>query len=297
MKLYYAGALSLAALQGATAFSFTVDGAPPLNLKACGARTAREPVAMEAAASTPTSRAWRMHDIGPGNSLVQRIEGQTRTMRKTWKLNDIGRGCVQVAIESEGHPVHADLQLWMGLDWTPFSLKTYSEDGKRRPIKTLVGTCNIIANNQEAAMVEVASNKAVRYKDEMEFSIKSPSKIAMVPAEIPARTQGTMIAGSALHSFTIEESAKQVEIVLRTDGRQLNAKVELLELDAPNKNNPKQVYEVFTDNGDLNRLAVYFHIPEAFSTIRVVNLATVEFPCFATVNQTECQHQRQHSLA
>ena len=58
MKLYYAGAFSLAALQGATAFSFTVGGAPPLNLKACGARTAREPVAMEAAASTPTSRAW-----------------------------------------------------------------------------------------------------------------------------------------------------------------------------------------------------------------------------------------------
>ena len=45
--------------------------------------------------------------------------------------------------------MNAEIQLWLGPDWTPFSLKAYSEDGKLRPIQTLVGTRNT------AAMIEV----------------------------------------------------------------------------------------------------------------------------------------------
>ena len=101
------------------------------------------------------------------------------------------------------------------------------------------------------------------------------------PAEIPAMTHGTVIAGNALNSWSVEDGAKHVEVVLHTDGRQLNAKIELL--NAPN--NPKQVYEVFTNNGDLNRLVVCFDIPEAGNTIRIINLATVEFPFYASINQ------------
>ena len=103
-------ALSLAALQGATAF--TAGGAAPLRL--AGRRAA--PVSMEA-----TVREWDMKAIKSADgSPVQRIEGLTR---KTWKFNDIGKDRVQVALESEGRPVHADIQLWIGPDWTPFSLK------------------------------------------------------------------------------------------------------------------------------------------------------------------------------
>ena len=258
----FAAALSLAALPGAAAFT-----AAPFNLKARAVRAARNPVSMQA------ERAWGMDDITPDGSLVQRIEGQTR---KTWKFNNIAKDRVQVAVESEGRPIHADVQLWMGPDWTPFSLKTYSEDGKMRPVKTLVGTRN------KAAMIEV------RNKSEYEFPIKAASNyasdaMAEVPAEIPANTEGIIIAGNALRSWPIEEGAKQVEVVLHTDGRQLNAKIELLN----GPNNPKQVYEVFTNNGDLNRLVVCFDIPDAGNTLRIVNLATVEFPCFASINQTE----------
>ena len=109
-------ALSLAALQGATAF--TAGGAAPLRL--AGRRAA--PVSMEA-----TVREWDMKAIKSADgSPVQRIEGLTR---KTWKFNDIGKDRVQVALESEGRPVHADIQLWIGPDWTPFSLKV------RRPAR------------------------------------------------------------------------------------------------------------------------------------------------------------------
>ena len=47
------------------------------------------------------------------------------------------------------------------------------------------------------------------------------------------------------------------------------------------------MYEVFTNNGDLNRLVVCFDIPDDGNTIRVVNLATVEFPFYANINEVE----------
>ena len=64
--------------------------------------------------------------------------------------------------------------------------------------------------------------------------------------------------------------------MLNTDGKQLNARVELL--NAPN--NPKQTFEVFTNNGELNSLCVCFNTPDAGNTVRIVNLAPVEFPCY-----------------
>jgi len=64
--------------------------------------------------------------------------------------------------------------------------------------------------------------------------------------------------------------------VLKTEGRQLNARIELL--NAPN--NPKQTYECFTNNGVLNSLCVAFNTPDAGNTVRIVNLATVEFPLY-----------------
>merc|ERR1719271_1308901 len=108
--------------------------------------------------------------------------------RKTWKFNDLSKDRVQVAVTSEGRPVNADIQLWLGPDWTPFTLKAYSEDGKLRPIQTLVGTRN------KAAMIEV-------------------------------RNVGE-------YEFPLDPECEQLEVVLNTDGKQLNARIELL--NAPN---------------------------------------------------------------
>jgi len=217
------------------------------------------------------ARAWDMKEITPDGKLMQRVEGQTR---KTWKFNDLSKDRVQVAVTSEGRPVNADIQLWIGPDWTPFTLKAYSEDGKARPIQTLVGTRN------KSAMIEIMN----RGPYELPISAASnyaKGDMALVPQEIPATTSGERIDGGALRSFPLSESAQQLEVVLNTDGRQLNARVELL--NAPN--NPKQTFEVFTNNGELNSLVVCFDTPDDGNTVRIVNLAPVEFPCYAHLNE------------
>jgi len=222
-------------------------------------------------AAAPDQGGWGMKDITPDGSLVQRVEGKTR---KTWKFNDLSKDRVQLAVTSEGRPVNADVQLWLGPDWTPMTLKAYSEDGKLRPVQTLVGTRN------KAAMIEV------RNTGEYTFPISAASNyatsaMASVPGELGA-TGGVLCQGGALHSFPLDVSTNKLEVVLNTDGKQLNARVELL--NAPN--NPKQTYEIFTNNGQLNCLCVCFNVPDPGSTLRIVNLAPVEFPCYIHLKES-----------
>lgn len=217
------------------------------------------------------ARGWTMNDITPDGKLSQRVEGKTR---KTWKFNDVTKDRVQVALSSTGRPVNADVQLWLGPDWTPMKLKTYSEDGSLRPVQTLIGTRN------KQAMIEVKN------VGEYEFPISAASNyaqgaMAQVPQEIITTTEGVRVDGGALRSFPVDPSTKQLEVVLNTDGRQLNARIEIL--NAPN--NPKQTYEIFTNNGELNCLCVCFNIVDAGNTVRVVNLAPVEFPLNIHVNE------------
>ena len=214
---------------------------------------------------------WDIQEGSPDGALVQRVEGMTR---KTWQFNDLSKDRVSVAVTSEGRPVNADIELWLGPDWTPFTLKAYSEDGKLRPIQTLVGTRN------KAAMIEV------RNVGEYEFPFKAASNYAQgamvdVPKSIPASNPGERIDGGALRSFPLSAETEELEVVLNTDGKQLNARIELL--NAPN--NPKQTFEVFTNNGELNSLCVCFNTPDAGNTVRIVNLAPVEFPLYIHLNE------------
>jgi len=254
--------VALAALQGTDAF--TMSPTFSRSLDASRFRMAASPT-MEAGAG------WSMADITPDGRLAQRVEGKTR---KTWKFNDLSKDRVSVALTSEGRPVNADIQLWLGPDWTPFTMKAYSEDGKARPIQTLVGTRN------KAAMIEVMNN------GEYTFPFNAASNyatgaMALLPAQIPATTSGVRCDGGALRSFPLDSSVKKLEVVLNTDGKQLNARIELL--NAPN--NPKQTFECFTNNGELNSLCVCFECPDPGNTIRVVNLATVEFPLYIHLNE------------
>jgi len=213
------------------------------------------------------SSAWDLNAISPDGKLVKRIEGQTR---KTWNFDDISQDRVSVAVGSEGRPVHTDLDLWIGPDWTPFKLNAYSEDGRLRPIQTLIGTRNKPAN------IDIVNTGPSEFP-----LIAAASYATGAMVEVAQRPKGEICQGSSIRSYAIDPNTKQLEVCLRTDGKQLNAKIELLN----SPNNPKQTYEVFTNNGELNSLCVNFNTPDVGTTVRVHNLASVEFPCYINLNE------------
>jgi hypothetical protein len=240
-----------------------VGGAIGYTQKARGGRVSMQAGFGEMAPPAPAS-GWNMKEISPDGALVQRIEGHTR---KTWKFTDTTKDRVQVALTSEGRPVHSDVHLWLGPNYTPFSIKAYSEDGKLRPVQALIGT------KKKEVTVEVKN------VGESDFPIKAASNyakgaLAELPIEMPASTQGERVDGQALRSYPLSPAAKQLEVILNTEGRQLKARVELL--NAPN--NPKQTFEVYATDGQLTSLCICFDTPDEGNTVRILNLSPVEFP-------------------
>lgn len=200
-----------------------------------------------------------------------RIEGQTRG---TWKFGDTSRESVEIDMKSEGRPMQTEIELWIGPDWTPLKMQVYSQDGKVRPIKTIVGTRN------KCAEVEI------RNTGPYEFPINAKASYAKAPFDtmrddMPLRVDGKYVEGNSVHTKFLEQNAKKVEVLLKTDTRQLNAKIEILN----GPNNVKQAFEVFTNNGLLNSFCAVLDLPGPGHTVRVTNIAPLEFPCKAFIQE------------
>lgn len=187
---------------------------------------------------------------------------------RTWSYRSPEVDRVQVILNSQGRPMDADVELWHGPDNTPCKLRVYSENGFIRPLSTVVETPrgpNTISI-KNIGQIEFPLEASVFH-----MNIDEPNRDCL--------NSGATIQGGALRTYPFDPRVDSVQILLRTDGRPLNSRIELLQ--GPNNN--KQVIELYAEDGCDRPFFCVVETPGSGNVIRIVNTAPVEFPLFASV--------------
>jgi hypothetical protein len=194
---------------------------------------------------------------------------------KTWFFQSSDVQSVQVRLQTEGRPLDADIELWQGPDNTPHKIRVYVENGRMRPFSCVLMTPrgpNTVAIRNMAQLEFPISASVVADTHEVGGPLALPQYAEM-------RAYSLTIQGGALRTFAFKSNVDSVQVLLKTDGRPLNARIELLQ--GPNNN--KQVIEVYTEDGMDRPFFVVLETPGSGNVVRIVNLSTVEFPMTAMV--------------
>jgi len=187
---------------------------------------------------------------------------------RTWSYRSPAIEQVQVVLSTEGRPLDADIELWHGPDNTPTKMRVYVENGLFRPFSAVIET------------PRGPNTVAVRNIGEMEFPIAANVFAEAVDLPTPECLESsTTIQGGALRTYPFDPAVDSVQVLLKTDGRPLNARVELLQ--GPNNN--KQVIELYTEDGLDRPFFCFLETPGSGNVVRCVNTSPVEFPMTASV--------------
>jgi len=211
-----------------------------------------------------------VYDVSELFDLAKTTTVQGGSLR-TWSFANPNIDFVQVMLKTEGRPLDADIQLWHGPDNTPHKMKVYVEDGGLRTFNALIGTPN------------GPNTIAIRNTGMLEFpltAVVEPDRDGQNAALAVESSETTeTIQGGALRTYPFESMVDSVAVLLKTDGRPLNARIELLQ--GPNNN--KQVIELYTEDGMNRPFFAIIETPGSGNVVRVVNTAPVEFPMAASV--------------
>ena len=187
---------------------------------------------------------------------------------RTWSYRSPSVEQVQVILSTEGRPLDADIELWHGPDNTPCKMRVYVEDGLLRPFSAVIetprGPNTVAIRNIGQVEFPLAANVVAD-------SIDKPSADCLASS--------TTIQGGALRTYPFDPTVDSVQVLLKTDGRPLNARIELLQ--GPNNN--KQVIELYTEDGCDRPFFCFLETPGSGNVVRIVNTAPVEFPMTAGV--------------
>jgi hypothetical protein len=205
----------------------------------------------------------------PGTSVTETpsilVQGGTL---KTWSYASPAVDRVQVFLTTEGRPLDADIELWQGPDNTPTKMRVYSEDGNVRPFNAVIET------------PQAPNTVAIRNIGQIEFPLAA--NLVANDVDEPVSdflATSTVVQGGALKTFPFQPDVQAVEVMLKTDGRPLNARIELLQ--GPNNN--KQVIELYCDDGLARPFFAVIDTPGSGNVVRIVNTAPIEFPMTASV--------------
>ena len=187
---------------------------------------------------------------------------------RTWSYQSPFVEQLQIVLSTEGRPLDADIELWNGPDNTPCKMRVYVENGQVRPFSAVIET------------PRAPNTIAIRNIGQLEFPFAA--NVFTTDIDVPSTEcieSSSTIQGGALRTYPFDPFVDSVQVYLQTDGRPLNARLELLQ--GPNNN--KQVIELYTEDGMDRPFFCILETPDSGNVVRVVNTGPIEFPMTAGV--------------
>jgi len=176
---------------------------------------------------------------------------------------------VSIFMKTEGRPLNANVDLWQGPDNTPQQMAVYLEDGSKRPFRAIIETPGS------------SNSVSIRNTAQLEYPLTAGLELDMT-GEAPVvfnREDYRIVQGGAVYTTPFSPAVQSVRVSMKTDGRPMNARIELLQ----GPNNDKQVLEIYTEDGLERPFNAIVDTPGVGNVIRIVNTATVEFPLTAAL--------------
>jgi len=210
----FSSAVALAALAGSTnAFAPQQASRKVTQLYSDFRTSVRDDVGV--GAGSPLSRGAGGRDLAEiwDNSSPVIVQGGSL---RTWSFANPAIESVQVLLKTEGRPLDADVELWQGPDNTPHKMRVYVEDGALRTFNAVIGT------------PRGPNTVAIRNIGQLEFPLDAvvrPDRDDGLAANIASvAKRSETIQGGALRTYPFDPSVDSVAIILKTDGRPLNAR-------------------------------------------------------------------------
>lgn len=178
---------------------------------------------------------------------------------------------IEIFLKSEGRILNADIDLWYSPTNAPQKMSVYLEDGTLYPFR-----CTVESPGK-------SNTVAIRNTGSVEFpltaAVESETSQASESNNLFQTSSPHLIQGGAVYSTSFPVEVESVQVLLRTDGRPLNAKVELLH----GPNSIKQVMDLYSEDGDQRTFYFIIDTPGSANVLRVVNTAGQEFPMSAFI--------------
>lgn len=242
------------ALVGSAA-SFSLQGAARLTTQ----QRSMGPIMAEAAAGPLASNIW-------DSSPAVKVQGSTL---KTWDIGEETTQRVQLSIRSEGRPIDANVELWHTPSYIPTKFRIYTEDGESRPVDAIIET------PKHPKTVAVYNTGSLEFPFDATVANTGLAKAYESLADV----DGALVQGGQITSYTFPPEVESVQVLLKTNERNMKALIELTR--GPNQ--VKQFIEVYASVGYKNPFYCVIQTPGSNNAIRIVNQNTVEFPLDAWV--------------
>lgn len=204
---------------------------------------------------------------------------------RTWSFPTMTMDRVNIALTTqgpkEGNPLNIDLQFNEGPDNTPQRMRIYSGKGRLRPFKMWIDTPSdtsaVFIRNLSPLEFPCEAKVGTEYEN-----IPPPESIEGISDAMFEMGKPNVIQGAgALRTYALDYTVSSVKVHLETDGRPLNAMVELTQ--GPNA--IKYTIEVYTEDGMLRPFNCVLETPGPGNELRIVNTASMEFPLIASVGR------------